>query len=177
MATSTGLDSVQGQLSSMLDGNSPLMKQAATMGKQQANQRGLLNSSMGIGASQGAMINAAMPAAQQDAGYRQTLGQMDRSNQHALGQMKEQHGNDMNQLYGTSTANAWGVMSNNITDIVAQSMDAINQIQGNSDISAENKTKMINQITSMRDTDIKFQQSLYSNLSGFLKGSGVFPKL
>jgi len=148
-------DTVQGQLGSMLDSDSRLMKQAATMGKQQANQRGLLNSSMGVGAAQNAMIRNAMPAAQQDAGYQQDLG----------------------KLGATSAANAWGVMANNITDIVAQGMEGIANINANPDISQADKTKMINQITSMRDTDIEFQKGLYQNMSGFLRNSGLFPSL
>jgi hypothetical protein len=149
------LDTAQGQLGSMLDSDSPLMKRAETKGKQFANQRGLLNSSMAAGAAQGAMIDRATPIAQQDAGARQ----------------------DLNKLGATSAANAWGVMSNNITDIVAQGMEGIANIQANPDISSADKTKMINQITSMRDTDISFQKGLYENMSGFLADSGLFPNL
>lgn len=148
-------DTVQGQLNSMLSSNSPLMKRAATQGKQFANQRGLLNSSMAAGAAQGAMIDAAMPAAQQDAGYNQDLG----------------------RLGATSAANAWGVMANNITDIVAQGMEGIANIQANPDISQADKTKMINQITRMRDTDINFQRDLYRNMSSFMRNTGLFPSL
>lgn len=148
-------DTVQGQLGSMLGSDSPLMKQAATMGKQQANQRGLLNSSMGVGAAQNAMIRNAMPAAQQDAGALQ----------------------DLNKLQASSAANAWGVMANNITDIVAQGMEGIANIQANPDISQSNKTKMIDQITDMRDTDIEFQSGLYENLNSYLADTGLFPNL
>ncbi|MDR5867921.1 hypothetical protein [Halomonas koreensis] len=148
-------DTVQGQLNGILNSNSKLMKTAATQGKQQANQRGLLNSSMGIGASQNAMINSALPIAQQDAGYQQELG----------------------KLSATSASNAWGVMANNITDIVAQGMEGIANINANPDISQADKTKMIDQITSMRDTDIEFQKGLYQNMSGFLRNSGLFPNL
>lgn len=148
-------DTVQGQLGSMLDSDSPLMKQAATMGKQQANQRGLLNSSMGVGAAQNAMIRNAMPIAQQDAAALQ----------------------DLNKLQASSAANAWGVMANNVTDIVAQGMEGIANINANPDISQADKTKMINQIKSMRDTDIQFQRDLYEGLSGFLADTGLFPNL
>lgn len=55
-----------GRLDKMLSFDSPLMKRAATQGKQQAQSRGLLNSSMAAGASQGAMIDRAQPFAMQD---------------------------------------------------------------------------------------------------------------
>ncbi|MBR9770050.1 MAG: hypothetical protein GYB54_02845 [Gammaproteobacteria bacterium] len=148
-------DTVQGQLDGILSSNSPLMKRAETFGKQQANKRGLLNSSMAASASQGAMIDAALPIAQQDAGAQQEL----------------------NQLQASSTANAWGMMANNITDIVAQGMEGIANIQANPDISSSDKTKMINQITKMRDSDINFQKGLYQNLQGYLRNTGLFPNL
>lgn len=59
---------VQGQIKGIVAADSPLMRQAATMAKQQANQRGLLNSSMAVGAGQNAVIQAALPIAQADAG-------------------------------------------------------------------------------------------------------------
>lgn len=155
MATSNGMDTVQGQLNSMLKSDSPLMKHAETFGKQQANKRGLLNSSMAAGAAQNAMIQNAMPAAQQDAGALQ----------------------DLNKLQASSAANAWGVMANNVTDIVAQGMEGIANINANPDISSADKTKMINQIKSMRDSDISFQQNLYKSLSGYLRDTGLFPNL
>lgn len=69
-------DTVQGQLSGILnDKNNPLMVQASTAGKQYANQRGMLNSSIGAGASESAMIGAATPIAQQDASTNFTAKQ------------------------------------------------------------------------------------------------------
>ena len=61
-------ETVKGQLASILDNkNSPLMVQASTAGKQYANKRGMLDSSIGAGAAESAMISAATPIAQQDA--------------------------------------------------------------------------------------------------------------
>lgn len=61
-------ETVQGQLKGILeDKNSPLMQQAQTTGNSYSNKRGMLNSSIGASAAEGAMINAATPIAQQDA--------------------------------------------------------------------------------------------------------------
>ena len=61
-------ETVQGQLKGILENsNSPLMQQAQTMGNSYSNKRGMLNSSIGASAAEGAMINAATPIAQQDA--------------------------------------------------------------------------------------------------------------
>lgn len=58
---------VQSQLEQVIAADSPLMQQARTRALQQANQRGLLNSSMAVTAGQSAVLDAATPIAQQDA--------------------------------------------------------------------------------------------------------------
>ncbi len=59
---------VQGQLAAILAAGNPLLVQAQTRAKQEANRRGLLNSSMAVGAGESALYDAAMPIAQSDAG-------------------------------------------------------------------------------------------------------------
>lgn len=61
-------ETVQGQVNSILAKDSPLMQRARTMATQQMAQRGLVNSSMAAGAGTAAMIDRALPIAQQDAG-------------------------------------------------------------------------------------------------------------
>lgn len=58
---------VQGQLSSILDSDSPLMKQAAAKGKVISQGKGYSSSTASTAVAMGAMINAALPIAQQDA--------------------------------------------------------------------------------------------------------------
>jgi hypothetical protein len=65
---------VQGQLKNVLDAGGPLMDRATTRAAQQVNARGLLNSSIGIGAGQAALYDAAMPIASQDAGTFKDIG-------------------------------------------------------------------------------------------------------
>ena len=60
-------DLVAGQIRSIIDEDSPLMQQAETRGMQRANSRGLLNSSMAVGAAQSSLYDAALPIASQDA--------------------------------------------------------------------------------------------------------------
>jgi len=93
-------DSVATGVSNVLKKTSPLMKQAETTGLQLANKRGLLNSSMAVGAAQGEMIKAATPIAMQDAaqmaaknlssqGYAQTGMLQGRQFEHEAGQQAE----------------------------------------------------------------------------------------
>lgn len=62
---------VEGRVEGILSSNSPLMKAAETYGLQTANKRGLLDSSIAVGAAQGEMIKAATPIATADAGALQ----------------------------------------------------------------------------------------------------------
>lgn len=63
---------VQGQLTQIMNPNNPIIMQARTAGLEQANQSGLLDSSMAIGAAQNAAYSAAIPIAEQDAGTYNT---------------------------------------------------------------------------------------------------------
>lgn len=78
-------DSVESRVGGLMQQNSPLMKQAATRGKQAAQKRGLLNSSLGVQASQAAVLDRAMAIAGQDA---QTAAQKNLSNQDARQQQQ-----------------------------------------------------------------------------------------
>lgn len=68
---------VQNQLTGLLDPNNPLMKRAVSQSQELAASRGLQSSSIAAGAGTGAMIDRALPIAQQDAqtyGNAQQLG-------------------------------------------------------------------------------------------------------
>lgn len=78
---------VEQRMTGLLSKNNPYLQQAETYGKQEANAKGLLNSSMGIEAAESARIRAALPIAQQDAktvadsalsnqNYKQTQAQL-----------------------------------------------------------------------------------------------------
>lgn len=58
---------VQEQVKDIVGQDSPLMQQAESIAKQKSNERGLLNSSLGVGAAQQAVIAQALPMAQQTA--------------------------------------------------------------------------------------------------------------
>src|SRR5690606_16056061 len=55
------------RLTGLLGKDNPYMQQAATVGRQAANRRGLLNSTMGVQAVESARISAALPIASQEA--------------------------------------------------------------------------------------------------------------
>lgn len=63
-----GDSSVSRRMTGLLQKDNPYMQQAATRGAQEANRRGLLNSSIAVGAVESARIDAALPIASQEAG-------------------------------------------------------------------------------------------------------------
>ncbi len=65
--TSTQEQTVAGQIKNLTDPNSPLIQQARSRALQQANSRGLLNSSMAMTGADSAAYDTAMPIAQADA--------------------------------------------------------------------------------------------------------------
>lgn len=60
-------ETVQNQTAGIIAANSPLMQQAQANALQQMNKRGLVNSSMAIGAGQAAVLDKALPIAAADA--------------------------------------------------------------------------------------------------------------
>lgn len=67
-------DTVQGQVKSIIDDDSPLQQQAVTASKQDANSHGLLNSSMAVQAGREATYKAALPIAAADASAYNNVG-------------------------------------------------------------------------------------------------------
>ncbi len=60
-------ETVAGQVAGIINQNSPLMQQARAGAMSAANDRGLINSSLAVGAGQNAVLNAATPIATSDA--------------------------------------------------------------------------------------------------------------
>ena len=70
---------VQGQMTGLLSTDSPYVQVARTGAAQQANSRGLLNTSMAVTAGEDAAIRSALPIAQQDANTYNQIGQFNTS--------------------------------------------------------------------------------------------------
>lgn len=89
----TGEQTVAGQIKKILDENSPIIQQARAMGLAGANDRGLLNSSIGESAGLDAAYKAAVPIATSDAGtFARAAGyNADESNQFAVHNMDAQN--------------------------------------------------------------------------------------
>ena len=82
----TDTDTVRGQMNSLMAENSDYRKMAETQAKQEANQRGLLNSSMAVRSGYQAALGSAMPIAASDA---QTYNQQRLINQQYENQARQ----------------------------------------------------------------------------------------
>ena len=81
---------VANRIAAITSGSSDFMRQARTAGMQSANRRGLGNSSMAVGAAQGAAIDRAAPIAGQEAGqiHQRNLTEQNFRNQTDLDGMR-----------------------------------------------------------------------------------------
>lgn len=94
---------VAGQLTNILDPNSPLMTRAATLGNEASNRRGLLNSSIGISSAMAPMIDAGLQVATPDAASNNNFNLFNVQNQNDINKF-----NASNAL-STGVANAGNV--------------------------------------------------------------------
>jgi hypothetical protein len=93
-------ETVKGQLAGILDEDSPLLQQARARALEQMQSRGLLNSSIAIGAGEDALIGRALQIAQPDA---ETYAEAAKGNQDAINAVNRYNQSE----YGlTSRANA-----------------------------------------------------------------------
>lgn len=88
-------DTVESRITNLIKTDSPLMQVARTQANQAGNDRGLLNSSMTVGAGEKAVIETATPIATQDA---VTSGNFKLANQNATNAANTFNAGETNQL-------------------------------------------------------------------------------
>lgn len=116
-----------GNLASITDPNSQLMVQAATAGNQQANKRGLQNSSIGISAAQDSMLRAATPIAQQDASTQAGIAQANTGALNQAGQFNAGAANTATLTAQQLTSQQTIAKASNDTQIAVARMSADTQ--------------------------------------------------
>lgn len=183
---------VSNQVNNIIAEDSPLMQQAKTMAKQQANARGLLNSSMAAGAAQNAVIGAALPMAQQDAatfsnvatGNLNNQQQAELTNTAASNSAASQNAQAQNQVDAQNLANQQQTNLTNAAEankvnivnasetnkILAQMMDQENRKQL-ADIEASYKVLMQADASAMST-----YQSVVKNISEILMNPDLSPE-
>lgn len=152
---------VAGQIKDIVDANSPLMQQAETGAKQAANTRGLLNTSMAVGAGHEAVLRTALPIAQQDASTFANAGQynaeaanttsrFNAGNEQQVGLIKAEAANQASQ-FGAQQKNALAIAQAQL----AADTNRLNAQQVN--------TMVINQLDQANKIQLADIQATYSN--------------
>lgn len=110
-------DTVQYQIDSVINTNSPLMQRARAQSAADQVRRGTVNSSMAIQAGQAAVLDAALPIAQQDAKTYETQGRDNQTWANDIGKFNVGENNDMTALNVTeqNTASRTNAVEANTT--------------------------------------------------------------
>jgi hypothetical protein len=152
---------VANRIAAITAGGSDYIKQARTSGMQAANRRGLGNSSMAVGAAEGAAIDRAAPIAVQEA------GQINQRN--LSGQEFRQQGGIANQNFTYQTeldkmryaASEREMQARAITDLNSQRMQAFANTLQNDKIPAEARAEAQRSINDQQADAIARLEQLY----------------
>lgn len=133
----SGASSVQNQLANITSSGSQLNTLAAADATKQANRRGLLNSSIAVGAGQKAVLQSALPIAQQDASTNASTDAANAQFENSASQFNASAKNSTSQLNAQLGTNV------NVTNAAAQNTSnlqtALAQIQANTSLSVADK--------------------------------------
>lgn len=175
-----------------LNANSLLMNSAAAKGERMAASRGLQNSTLGIEASQRAIIDAAMPIAQVDTANQHQLNlqrdqqnftanqaNLDREHQKDVARLNAElaHNNAMKELGAQVSANTIG-KSIDFTMQITNNFDAqIAAVLNNTQMKEDDKKRAIEQLKASRDSELNFMSRFMQHVPTTQKDWANFPNL
>lgn len=149
--TNDGL--VENRVDNIVAANSPLMQRAADRANMQSNSRGMLNSSMAVGAAQGAVMDAAVPIAASDAASVNQFALSNQSATNSANQFNANNTQDANKFNSSQTQQNNQFNASNRQDINkfnasnTEAMSAAERVRlaglataANAAIAAENET-------------------------------------
>lgn len=177
-ATNWNVDAPQtvaGQVTGLIDANSPLMQQAATKAKQSMNSTGLLNSSMAVGAGQNAVIGAALPIAQADASTYANSAQFNADNNTRNSQFNSNQNQNMTtqNMNASNTASQFNASNNtDISKFNASSANNAGQFNADSYNQME-KFNVANQVAATARFE-QDQQQKYMQSAEFQQAKAMF---
>jgi hypothetical protein len=155
-------EGVESRVASISAKDSPLMRQAETAGLAQANRRGLLNSSMAVGAAQNEAYKTALPIASQEA--QQAAAANAQMREIAFQGAEKQLDRDVQIRIAQ-----WNLSANeqDRAGAMIASMEQLYQtnlqsIMGNEKMRAEDRTKYLNSALAMRDRYLSLVEQMYN---------------
>ncbi len=185
-------DTMAENVAKNLNSNSLLMNSAAAKGERMAASRGLQNSTLGIEASQRAMIDAAMLIAQVDTANQHQLNlqrdqqnftanqaNLDREHQKDVARLNAglAHNNAMKELGAQVSANTIG-KSIDFTMQITNNFDAqIAAVLNNTQMKEDDKKRAIEQLKASRDSELNFMSRFMQHIPTTQKDWANFPSL
>lgn len=136
-------ETVAGRIHSLVGQDSPLLQQARTRARQASNRRGLLNSSMAVGAGREAVLNTALPIAQQDAASSLNVSQTNQGfinrarefgagaeNQFGLQELSGEQARGLQELVGEQQIGLQGLRGTQESQLLEQRGQIEKELQG-----------------------------------------------
>lgn len=155
---------VSDEVSKITNQNSLAMRSAKSLGNQAAASRGMQNSTLGAEAAQRAMLDAALPMAQQNVSQKQQTALQDdaqnfTSQQNAL---DRQHQTSLQE--DSVRANTVGAYLDAAKELQTSFFDAYKEIQA-SEIDAGQKSNAIADLYNKQQQQLNAMKSMYQNLA------------
>ena len=186
-------ETVSGQFNELIKSDNPLITMGRTMAKQEMNKKGLLNSSMAIGAADAAAYQTALPIAQADASTYKSVADLNQNSQNQALQTNTNALNDgakinldawvktaasnMDSANKSTLANIEAnyktlVQANtSVSDYYAKAMQNISDLSMSPDLDATGKTNAINTQLAQLQTYLDMQEKMtnlnYGDLLSF----------
>ncbi|KLT48631.1 hypothetical protein [Pasteurella multocida] len=175
-----------------LNANSLLMNTAAARGERMAASRGLQNSTLGIEASQRAMIDAAMPIAQVDTAnqhqfnlqrdqqnFTANQANLDREHQKDVARLNAElaHNNAMKELGAQVSANTIGKSIDFMMQITSNFDAQIAAVQNNTQMAEKDKAIAIQNLINSRNSEVSFVTEFFNKIPTAKKDWHYFPSL
>lgn len=160
---------VAGQLNTVLDPNSPLMKRAATFALQQKNARGLLNTGGAISAAQAAMTDAGLQIATPDAAANNNFSLYNAGEQNQSNRFNSQLGAQVDMFNAGNATDISKTNAGNATNLIQSREQNATSIMNNNSTLANNfaianldvDTKRMIAGIQARSEDSRYAASLY----------------
>lgn len=118
---------VEHRLTGLLNRDNPYISQARSRSMDESNRRGLLNSSIAMGAAEGAAIERALPIAQQDASTYATQGLTNQQAQNTAGQFNTGEANKFSMSRLQNQQDIGKMNLQHTQDIEKLNLDATNK--------------------------------------------------
>lgn len=157
-------------INNLIKQDSPLMQQAQTKALEQMNGRGLLNSSLAVGAAQGAVLDRAASIGQADANATSNVLNNNQANQQQVNITNAGNVQSTNQFNASEANKLTSFNASESNKVLSQMLDQQNKLQL-ADIEATYKNIMQSQSSAMT-----LYQNSVRNISDILQNPDLAPE-